>query len=291
MRTCKVLLKDSLCRFFFSINIPIFVPIEQTLNMKNWVVKLISLLLIPSLLGVLFTLLLGSNPGGWLQKATYIFPPAITLVFAAFLTHGRWKVPFLLFMGGASIAFNIPLQNWLFHSADEVVHYASITDLYEADKNVLYFTFDTLDVDYARRSSVTIIREVTRSVGRRRHQIEQKQYYYSVVPVFTDSLPKRKYAEREVKAWIIPVKSTKDQPVICYERCLYELEDYQKAIDKSQCKIHHPKAPIIRPLYSPFITQREWKKIFLNAAWIVLSVLIVVGVIINHRLDRKLENG
>ena len=58
-------------------------------------------------------------------------------------------------MAAASMAFNIPLQNWLFHSADEVVRYHAVTDLYNLENNALYFTFDTLEVDYARRSSVT----------------------------------------------------------------------------------------------------------------------------------------
>ena len=43
--------------------------------MKNWVVKLLVLLFIPSLAGILFTVALGFNPGGWLQITTYAFPP------------------------------------------------------------------------------------------------------------------------------------------------------------------------------------------------------------------------
>ena len=43
--------------------------------MKNWVVKLLLLLFIPSLAGILFTVALGFNPGGWLQIATYALPP------------------------------------------------------------------------------------------------------------------------------------------------------------------------------------------------------------------------
>lgn len=42
--------------------------------MKNWVVKLLLLLFIPSFVGILFTVILGFNPGGWLQIATYAFP-------------------------------------------------------------------------------------------------------------------------------------------------------------------------------------------------------------------------
>ena len=255
--------------------------------MKNWVVKLLVLLFIPSLAGILFTVALGFNPGGWLQITTYAFPPLLTLAGGAFIVASRWKVPFLILMAVASMAFNIPLQNWLFHSADEVVRYHAVTDLYNLENNALYFTFDTLEVDYARKSSVTVTREVTRSMGRHRYRKEQKQYHFSVAPVFTDSLPRHKYEEREVKAWVIPVRHEKGQAVVCYERCIFDLDDYQKAIDRSRCKLHHPQAPIIRPLYSQFITRQEWKGIFLNVAWIVLSVLIVLGVILNYQADRR----
>ena len=43
--------------------------------MKNWVVKLLLLLFIPSFVGILFTVILGFNPGGWLQITTYALPP------------------------------------------------------------------------------------------------------------------------------------------------------------------------------------------------------------------------
>ena len=89
--------------------------------MKNWVVKLLLLLFIPSFVGILFTVILGFNPGGWLQIATYAFPPLLTLAGGAFIVASRWKVPFLILMAVASMAFNMPLQNWLFYSADEVV--------------------------------------------------------------------------------------------------------------------------------------------------------------------------
>ena len=75
-------------------------------------------------------------------------------------------------------------------------------------------------------------------------------------------MPRHKYEEREVKAWVIPVRHEKGQAVVCYERCIFDLDDYQKAIDRSRCKLHHPQAPIIRPLYSQFITRQEWKGIF-----------------------------
>lgn len=42
--------------------------------MKNWVVKLLLLLSIPSLAGILFTVALGFNPGGWykLRRMLYL---------------------------------------------------------------------------------------------------------------------------------------------------------------------------------------------------------------------------
>lgn len=94
--------------------------------MKNWVVKLLLLLFIPSLAGILFTVALGFNPGGWLQITTYALPPLLTLAGGAFIVASRWKIPFLILMAAASMAFNMPLQNWLFHSADEVVRYHAV---------------------------------------------------------------------------------------------------------------------------------------------------------------------
>ena len=79
----------------------------------------------------------------------------------------------------------------------------------------------------------------------------------------------------------------KDKPLYVMSVVFLIYDDYQKAIDRSRCKLHHPQAPIIRPLYSQFITRQEWKGIFLNVAWIVLSVLIVLGVILNYQADRR----
>lgn len=259
--------------------------------MKNWVIKLILLLFIPSLVGILFTAIFGSDQDNWLQIATYALPPLLTLVGGVFMVSSRWKVPFLILMAVASIAFNVPLQNWLFHSADEVAHYHSVTDLYDPENDALYFSFDTLEVDDSRKSSVTITREVSRSNGRHRFRKEKKRVHYSVVPAFKDSLPEYKFADREVKAWVIPVAHSNQQSAICYERCVFDLDDYQKAIDQSRCKLHHPQAPVIRPLYSQFITRQEWGSIFLNAAWIVLSVLIVLGIVLNYRINRKVKNN
>lgn len=97
--------------------------------MKNWVVKLLVLLFIPSLAGILFTVALGFNPG-LVTNYDVCFPPLLTLAGGAFIIASRWKIPFLILMAAASMAFNIPLQNWLFHSADEVVRYHAVTDLY-----------------------------------------------------------------------------------------------------------------------------------------------------------------
>ena len=94
-------------------------------------------------MGILFTVILGFNPGGWLQITTYALPPLLTLAGGAFIIASRWKIPFLILMAAASMAFNIPLQNWLFHSADEVVRYHAVTDLYNGGNNALYCTFCT----------------------------------------------------------------------------------------------------------------------------------------------------
>lgn len=255
--------------------------------MKNWVVKLLLLLLIPSILGVLFTVIFGSDTTVYMQLAIYICAPLLTLVLGFFFVKVKWATPLLALLVIASIAFNVPLQNWLFHSADEIVRYASVTDLYNPNHKALYFVFDTLEVDYKRKSSVTITREVTRSNGRHRFRKEKKQVHYAVAPVFKDSLPKRRYADREVKAWVVPVAHSREQAAICYERCYFDRDDYQKAIDKSPCRLHHPQAVIIKPLYSQFITRQEWKKIFFNASWIVLSVLIMLGIVLNYRVNRK----
>lgn len=254
--------------------------------MKNWVVKLLLLLLIPSILGVLFTVIFGSDTTVYMQLAIYICAPLLTLVLGFFLVKVKWATPLLALLVIASIAFNVPLQNWLFHSADEIVRYASVTDLYNPNHKALYFVFDTLEVDYKRKSSVTITREVTRSNGRHRFRKEKKQVHYAVAPVFKDSLPKRRYADREVKAWVVPVSHSREQAAICYERCYFDRDDYQKAIDKSPCRLHHPQAVIIKPLYSQFITRQEWKKIFFNASWIVLLVLIMLGIVLNYRVNR-----
>ncbi len=62
--------------------------------MKNWVVKLLLLLFIPSFVGILFTVILGFNPGGWLQIATYAFPPLLTLAGGSFYGCFKMESPF-----------------------------------------------------------------------------------------------------------------------------------------------------------------------------------------------------
>lgn len=258
--------------------------------MKNWVVKLLLLLLIPSIVGVLFTFAFGFGTTVYMQLTMYICAPLLTLVLGFFFVKVKRAIPLLVLLVIASIAFNVPLQNWLFHSADEIVRYASVTDLYNSNHKALYFIFDTLEVDYKRKSSVTITREVTRSNGRHRFRKEKKQYHYAVAPVFKDSLSKHQYADREVKAWVVPVAHSREQVAICYERCYFDLDDYQKAIDKSPCKLHHPQAVIIKPLYSQFITRQEWKKIFFHVGGIVLSVLMVLGIVLNYKVNRRLKS-
>ena len=187
----------------------------------------------------------------------------------------------------ASVAFNVPLQNWLFHSADDIVRYVSITDLYKEKNKPLYFTFDRLEVDYKRRSTVSIWREHTRRISRHSYRTEKKQYWYSVSPAFEDSLPTHKYTEREVKAWVASVKHDKQDSLVCYEWCTFDVEDYKKAIDKSRCKVQHSDAPVIKPLYKQFITKSEWRNIFFNVGLLVLSIQVLIGVIMNYRTGKS----
>ena len=79
----------------------------------------------------------------------------------------------LLWTFVASVAFNVPLQNWLFHSADDIVRYASITDLYKEKDKPMYFTFDRLEVDNKRRSTIGRRRS---SIGIRYHRFLRIHY-------------------------------------------------------------------------------------------------------------------
>ena len=207
--------------------------------------------------------------------------------YCGYLLQGRWMGLLLLWTFVASVAFNVPLQNWLFHSADDIVRYASITDLYKEKDKPMYFTFDRLEVDNKRRSTIGIWREHTRRVSRQSYRTEKKQHWYSVSPVFEDSLPEHKYAEREVKAWVVAVKHDKQDSLVCYEWCTFDIGDYKKAIDKSRCKVQHSDAPIIKPLYKQFTTKSEWRNIFLNVGLLVFSIQVLIGVIMNYRLGKS----
>lgn len=94
----------------------------------------------------------------------------------------------------------------------------------------MYFTFDRLEVDNKRKSIIGIWREHTRRVSRHSYRTEKKQHWYSVSPVFEDSLPEHKYAEREVKAWVVAVKHDKQDSLVCYEWCTFDIGDYKKRL-------------------------------------------------------------
>lgn len=254
--------------------------------MNNWVVKLLLALGVPALAGVGFTYFLQPDMSGWLVIVSYAVAPLLSIGTVLFFRVRRQGLLAAL-MAVASIAFNVPLQNWLFHSADDVVRYASVHDLYEAKEKPVYFAFDRLEVDGARSSSVVVQRDQNRRVSRRVYRREKKSFTFTVSPAFEDSLPAMKYAEREVKAWVASVKHPSGVSPICYEWCVFDLDDYRKAIAKSRCKVCHPDAPLIRPLYKPFITKRKWKAIFLHTGCAVLSVLILTGVIINYKEMKK----
>lgn len=104
---------------------------------------------------------------------------------------------------------------------------------------------------------------------------------------FEDSLPEHKYAEREVKAWVVAVKHDKQDSLVCYEWCTFDIGDYKKAIDKSRCKVQHSDAPIIKPLYKQFTTKSEWRNIFLNVGLLVFSIQVLIGVIMNYRVGKS----
>ena len=91
--------------------------------------------------------------------------------------------------GSTSMAFNIPLQNWLFHSADEVVRYHAVTDLYNGGIMLcilLSILWRWIMPEGAVWLSLVRWHEVW---AEHRYRKEQKQYHFSVAPAFTDSLP------------------------------------------------------------------------------------------------------
>lgn len=120
----------------------------------NRISKLLLLLIIPSLLGLIFTCIFRGYTANWIQILCYSFAPLVSSIIVAICFRGRWMGLLLLWTFVASVAFNVPLQNWLFHSADDIVRYASITDLYKEKDKPMYFTFDRLEVDNKRKSII-----------------------------------------------------------------------------------------------------------------------------------------
>ena len=106
----------------------------------NRISKLLLLLIIPSLLGLIFTCIFRGYTANWIQILCYSFAPLVSSIIVAICFRGRWMGLLLLWTFVASVAFNVPLQNWLFHSADDIVRYASITDLYKEKDKPMYFT-------------------------------------------------------------------------------------------------------------------------------------------------------
>ena len=254
--------------------------------MKNWVVKLLLLLFIPSLLGLAFTALFQSFLNDWMLMLSYAFAPLLSVGIAYFFFTVKWEVPFWIFITVVSATFNVPLQNWLFHSADDIVRYASVNELSDPMNNALYFTFDTLEIGRSQSSSVLVTR--TQSSGRHGRQLKKVQKRFGVIPVFSDSLPKHKYAEREVKAWItFEERAGSMKNVVCYEHRQFDISDYQEAMKLSSCKLQRPTAPLITPLYHQFITRTEWRGYFLQLGGIAVSSLLLLGMIMNYLRDRK----
>lgn len=250
-------------------------------SMTNWVTRLLAILFLSSLAGVVF-LYLFLDIAGWMQIAGYAVPPVLAVLFLSFSGCAKrgWVAVLLL---AATAGFNVPLQNWLFHSADDIVQYPSVEALFQPENKALYFRFDTLDYHLSGKGTALITRTHTRRVGRHRYKKETTQHTYTVVPVFADTLPRNQYRKREVVAWIGDLHKKDLQQVVCFERCRFNLEDYQTAAGKSPCKRHRADAPFIRPLYQSFITQTEWRMIFLKTFCIVTGLLIFVGIFLNRR--------
>lgn len=253
--------------------------------MTNWIYKLLALLLFPTLLGIVAIYFLQSSLHDWILIPSYGASSVVATLLAYFCYRGKWAKLFCFLIFSTTLTFNIPLQNWLFHSADDIVTYTSIEDLYNPEKDALYFKFDSpLRVDLSSRSSVTITR--TTRTGRRGTRTRTTRHQYSVIPVFNDTLPKSQYTKREVKAWIASSKKPDDEDILCYEKCSFDLDGYQQAVAKSRCKLHHADAPLIRPVYNSFITKTEWKGIFMKTLCIVCGILIFTGIWMN-KIERR----
>ena len=97
--------------------------------MKNWVVKLLLLLFIPSLAGILFTVALVLIRG-LVTNYDVCFTSVTHSRRRGFYRCFKMENSFSYIDGSCKYGLNMPLQNWLFHSADEVVRYHAVTDLY-----------------------------------------------------------------------------------------------------------------------------------------------------------------
>lgn len=250
--------------------------------MTNWIYNLLALLIFPTLLGIIAFYFLQSYLQDWILILSYGAASIVATLLAYFFYKGKWATLFYFLIFFTTLAFNIPLQNWLFHSADDIANYASIEDLYNPEKSALYFKFDSpLTVDLSGRGSVTITR--TTRTGRCGTHTRTTRHQYTVIPVFNDTLPKSQYTKREVKAWITSTKKPNGKEVLCYEKCSFDLDSYRQAAAKSRCKLHHADTPFIRPVYNSFITKTEWKYISMKTFCIVCGILIFTGIWMNKR--------
>ena len=88
--------------------------------MKNWVVKLLLLLFIPSLAGFCSLLRLGFNPGGWLQITTLCFTSVTHSRRRGFYRCFKMENSFSYIDGSCKYGLLIFLyRTGFFHSADE----------------------------------------------------------------------------------------------------------------------------------------------------------------------------
>ena len=166
--------------------------------MTNWITRLLALLFFSSLAGLAF-LFFFLDIAGWIQIPGCAVPPVLSVFYMFFCGYAKkgWIVALML---AATTSFNIPLQNWLFHSADDIVQYKSAEALYQPENKALYFRFDTLDYSLSGKGTALITRTRNRRIGRHSYRKETTQHTYTVVPVFADSLPRNQYRKREVIA-------------------------------------------------------------------------------------------
>ena len=103
--------------------------------MTNWITRLLALLFFSSLAGLTF-LFFFLDIAGWIQIPGYAIPPVLCVFYMFFSGYAKkgWIVALML---AATTSFNIPLQNWLFHSADDIVEYKSAEALYQPENKAL----------------------------------------------------------------------------------------------------------------------------------------------------------